>query len=246
VTTTSAAVLDDLAATGALRAAINLGNTVLAQKGGDGVPKGVSVDLARQLAACLGVDVSFVAFDTAGQVFEALKDNLWDVAFLAVEPARAAQIAFTVPYVKIEGRFIVRGDSPLHSVADFDRPGVRIAVGKGAAYDLYLSRTFRHATLERAPSSAAALQHFLDGGLEAGAGVTQSVQAFADANPGLRLVPEPFMAIGQAMGTPKGREAGADYLRQFIEEMKASGFVADALARSGQSRALVAPPAGAE
>ncbi|HWM84045.1 MAG TPA: ABC transporter substrate-binding protein [Pseudolabrys sp.] len=245
MTTISAAVLNDLAPTGVLRAAINLGNTVLAQTGADGAPKGVSVDLARALAQRLGVDVSFVIFDTAGKVFEALKSNVWDIAFLAIEPARATDIAFTAPYVLIEGRFIVRNESPLNAVADFDRPGVRIAVGKGAAYDLYLSRTFRHATLVREASSAAALQHFVDGGLEAGAGVGQSVQAFADANPGLRLIAERFMAIGQAMGTPKGREAGAAYLGQFVEEMKASGFVADALVRSGQSAALAAPPAAA-
>lgn len=242
----SAAVLNDLAPTGTLRAAINVGNTVLAQKDAAGAPKGVSVDLARELAKRLGVDVSFVVFDAAGKVFEALKNNAWDIAFLAIEPARAAEIAFTAPYVLIEGRFIVRTDSPLNSVADFDRPGIRIAVGKGAAYDLYLSRTFQHATLVRAPTGPDALRRFVDEGLEAGAGVTQSVQAFADANPGLRLITERFMAIGQAMGMPKGREAGAAYLKQFVEEMKASGFIADALVRSAQSGALVAPPAGAE
>jgi polar amino acid transport system substrate-binding protein len=244
VTTIPAAVLNDLAPTGTLRAAINLGNTVLAQKDADGAPKGVSVDLARELAKRLGVDTSFVVFDAAGKVFEALKSNAWDIAFLAIEPARAAEIAFTAPYVLIEGRFIVRADSPLNAVADFDRPGVRIAVGKGAAYDLYLTRSFHHATLVREPTGLAALRRFVDEGLEAGAGVAQSVQAFADANSGLRLIAERFMAIGQAVGTPKGREAGAAYLGQFVEEMKASGFVADALACSGQTGALVAPPAG--
>jgi len=243
VTTIPPAVLDDLAPTGVLRAAINVGNPVLAQSGADGTPKGVSVDLARELAKRLGVEAAFVIFDTAGKVFEALKSKAWDIAFLAIEPARAAEIAFTAPYVQIEARFIVRRDSPLNAVADFDRPGVRIAVGKGAAYDLFLTRSFRHATLVREVSSAAALQRFLDDGLDAGAGVTQPVQAFADANPGLRVVAERFMAIGQAMGTPKGRDAGAAYLARYVEEMKASGFIAEALTRSGQSAALVAPPA---
>jgi polar amino acid transport system substrate-binding protein len=231
-----------LAPTGTLRAAINYGNPVLAQKDGSGEPRGVSADLARELAPRLGVPLEFVAFDAAGKVFDALKSGAWDVAFLAIEPARAAEIEFTAPYVEIEGTYLVPADSPLKSVDEVDRDGVRIAVGNKSAYDLYLSRTLKHARLVRAPTSPAALELFLKDRLEVAAGVKQPLVEFAKGRPGLRVMDGRFMAIEQAMGTPKGRDAGARYLAGFVEEMKASGFVAEALRRSGQT-AAVAPPA---
>jgi polar amino acid transport system substrate-binding protein len=234
----------ELAPTGRLRTAINFGNTVLAQPDPEGgPPRGVSGDLARELAHRLGVGIDYVIFDAAGKVFEALKDGLWDVAFLAVDPVRAAGIAFTAPYVVIEGVYLVPKDSTLQSVEDVDREGVRIAVAKGSAYDLYLSRAIRHATLIRQSSGPEALEMFVRDGLEAAGGVGQPINAFAQAHPDTRVIPGRFMAIEQAMGTVKGRDAGIAYLRTFIEEMKASGFVARALAASGQGDATVAPPA---
>ena len=234
----------ELAPTGKLRAAINFGNPVLAQKDpATGEPRGVSVDLTRELGRRLGVPVELVTFDAAGKVFDALKTGAWDVAFLAIDPARAAEIAFTAPYVVIEGTYLVPKDSPLRTVEDVDRDGVRVAVGNKSAYDLYLTRTLKRAQLVRMPTSPAAIDVFLKDKLEAAAGVKQPLLEFAKTNPNVRVMDGRFMAIEQAMGTPKGREAGARYLREFVEEMKVSGFVARGLKRSGQGDATVAPKA---
>jgi polar amino acid transport system substrate-binding protein len=247
VSTVPSDVVKDLAPTGKLRAAINLGNTVLAQ-GTPQEPRGITVDLARELAKRLGLALEMATFDAAGKVFEALKAGSWDIAFLAIEPVRAAEIAFTAPYVIIEGNYMVPADSALKTVTDVDRDGVRIAVAKGSAYDLYLSRTLKHATLLRAPTGPAAMDMFVADKLEAAAGVKQPIVEYARSHPGLRVIEQRFMAIEQAMGTPKaryaGREAAPRYLRAFVEEMKASGFVAKALERSNQPDAAVAPPAG--
>jgi polar amino acid transport system substrate-binding protein len=234
----------ELAPTGKMRAAINFGNPVLAQKDpATGEPRGVSVDLARELGRRLGVPVELVTFDAAGKVFEALKTGAWDIAFLAIDPARAAEIAFTAPYVVIEATYLVPADSPLRTIEDVDRDGVRVAVGNKSAYDLYLTRTLKRAQLVRVPTSPAAIDVFLKDKLEAAAGVKQPLLQFAKTHPNVRVMDGRFMAIEQAMGTPKGREAGAGYLREFIEEMKASGFVAGGLERSGQGDAAVAPKA---
>lgn len=240
----------DLAPAGVLRAAINYGNGVLAQRGpSDQEPRGTASDLARELAKRLGVPVHFVSFDGAGGVFDAAKavppDTLaWDIAFLAIEPARAAEIAFTAPYVLIEGTYLVRQDAPYNRVAELDAPGKRIAVNAKSAYDLFLTRTLKHAELVRRPPAAADLAGFFAREkLDALGGVRQLIGKYIAANPDFRLLPDSFMEIRQAMGTKPGRTAGARYLRAFVEEMKASGFVADALKRSGQS-ATVAPAEG--
>jgi polar amino acid transport system substrate-binding protein len=238
-------VLRDLAPGGRIRAAINFGNPVLAQKHPQtGQAQGVSVDLACELARRLGVPVELVAFDAAVKVFEALQASAWDVAFLAIDPVRAAEISFTAPYVVIEGTYLVRDESPLRSIADFDRPGVRIAVGRGAAYDLFLTRSLKHATLIRTDSSGGAVELFLGQGLEAAAGVRQPLVAFAASHPGFRVIEGRFTVIEQAMGTPKRREAGSKYLFSFVEEMKACNFIAAALTRSGQQATVVLPQPG--
>jgi polar amino acid transport system substrate-binding protein len=237
-------VAKDLAPTGKLRAAINFGNPVLAQKDpATGEARGVSVDLARELGRRLDVSVELVTFDAAGKVFDALKTGAWDIAFLAIDPARATEIAFTAPYVVIEGTYLVPVDSPLRTIQDVDRDGVRVAVGNKSAYDLYLTRTLKRAQLVRVPTSPEAIDVFLKDKLEAAAGVKQPLVQFAKTHPNVRVMDGRFMAIEQAMGTPKGRDAGARYLREFVEEMKASGFVAAGLARSGQGDAAIAPPA---
>jgi len=234
----------ELAPTGKLRAAINFGNPVLAQKDpAGGEPRGVSVDLARELGRRLGVPVELVTYDAAGKVFEALKTGAWDIAFLAIDPARADEITFTAPYVVIEATYLVPADSPLRTIQDVDRDGVRIAVGNKSAYDLFLTRTLKRAQLIRVPTSPEAIEVFLKDKLEAAAGVKQPLLQFAKTHLNVRVMDGRFMAIEQAMGTPKGREAGARYLRDFIEEMKASGFVARGLEKSGQSDATVAPKA---
>jgi len=234
----------ELAPSGKLRAAINFGNPVLAQKDPTtGEPRGVSVDLARELGRRLGVPVELVTFDAAGKVFDALKMRAWDIAFLAIDMERAAEIAFTAPYVVIEGTYLVPADSPLRTVEDVDRDGVRVAVGHKSAYDLYLTRTLKRAQLVRVPTSPSAIDVFLKDKLEAVAGVKQPLLQFAKTNPNVRVMDGRFMVIEQAMGMPKGRDAGARYLREFVEEMKVSGFVARGLERSGQGDAAVAPKA---
>jgi polar amino acid transport system substrate-binding protein len=224
-------ILKDLVPTGTLRASINLGNPVLAQ---------VTMDLARELGRRLGVPVELVRFDAARKSFEAMVAGRTDIGFLAIEPARAADVAFTAPYVLIEGVFAVPEASPIRTVADVDRPGVRVGVKEGSAYDLYLTRTLRDATVVRGTEGTEA---FLAHGLEVAAGIRQPLTAFVAANPGLRLIDERFMDIRQAVGTPRSRSAETvRYLHDAIEELKANGFVADALYRSGQSPTLVAPP----
>lgn len=231
-----------LAPTGKLRAAINYGNSVLAQRDpSTGEPRGVSADLARELARRLGVPIEYVTFDAAGKVFAAV--GTWDVAFLAIDPARATEIDFTAPYVIIEGGYMVPAGSAIRTITDVDRDGVRVAVGRGSAYDLYLTRTLKQATLVRAPTSPAAIELFVKEKLEVAANVKQPLVRFAAGNPSVHVLDGRFMVIEQAMGTPKGRSAGARYLREFVEEMKASGFVAAGLQRSGQLDAAVAPPA---
>lgn len=235
----SPAVVKDLAPTGKLRVAINLGNIVLAQKDpATGEPRGVTADLAKELGKRLGVPVAFNLFDGAGKVFEGVKGGGIDILFLAIEPVRAAEIAFTAPYVLIEGVYMVPKDSALNSVADVDKAGVRIAVNKGSAYDLFLTRSLKNATLVRGEDGVAT---FKKDKLEVAAGVKQPIVLYAKTDPDVRVLDGRFMDIRQAMGTPQGRPAGAAYLREFIEEMKASGFVADALKRSNQPDATVAP-----
>ncbi|MBP0492046.1 ABC transporter substrate-binding protein [Roseomonas indoligenes] len=233
-----------LAPGGVLRVAINFGNPVLAQPDpATGEPRGVSAALARELARRLGATIRFSTYDAAGKVTDAGKRGEWDLCFLAIDPVRAQGIAFTAPYVVIEGTYMVPDASPLRAVEEVDRPGIRVAVGRGSAYDLYLTRALKSAELVRAPSSPEAIDLFLQQKLDAAAGVTQPLVAYAAANPGMRVIPGRFMVIEQAVGIPGGREAALPYLRAFVEEMKASGFVARALAESGQKDAAVAPPA---
>jgi polar amino acid transport system substrate-binding protein len=238
-------VLKDLAPTGKLRAAINFGNGVLAQKGPNDEPRGVSAELASALAKRLRVPVEFVIYTAAGKVFAGAKENAWDIGFIAIEPVRAAEVDFSPPYVIIQGAYLVRKESPLKDVADVDAPGIKIGVGLGSVYDLFLTRTLQHATLVRAPQGGAAggITPFVEQKLDAAAGVREPLDAYAKDHPEVRVIPGSFEEISQAIGTPKGRgAAGIGYLRTFVEDMKANGFVADALKRSGQT-APVAPPA---
>jgi polar amino acid transport system substrate-binding protein len=237
---TDPAVVADLAPTGVLRASINLGNPVLAQGTSD-EPTGVTVDLAREIAARLGVPASFICFDAARKSLAALVAGAADIAFLAIEPAREAEVSFTAPYVIIEGVYAVPGGSPITTAAEVDRPGVRVGVNEGSAYDLFLSRTLTHAQAVR---GANGFDVFREQGLEAVAGIRQPLSRRVASRPelGLRLVEPRFMEIRQAVATTKNRtDAAITFLREFVETVKANGFVADALARSGQD-ATVAPP----
>jgi polar amino acid transport system substrate-binding protein len=229
--------------TGKLRAAINVGNPILANTdAASGQPFGVSIDLANELAKQLGVKVAPIVFDAALQSVEAVTAEQADFGFFAVDPGREASIAFTAPYILIEGFYLVRDTSPIRTNQDVDRPNHRIAVGKGSAYDLSLSRELKFAQIVRAPTSPTVVQTFLEEGLEVAAGVKQQLESDAMKTPGLRLLEQRFMVIQQAMGIAKSRgKEAADYLRRFVEEMKTSGFIADSLARHGIVGASVAP-----
>ncbi|MBL0143711.1 MAG: ABC transporter substrate-binding protein [Betaproteobacteria bacterium] len=240
------AVVSDLAPTGKLRAVINLGNPILAKReSASAVPTGVSVDLARELAKRLGVEAELVTVTSAGTSVETLASGRVDVGFFAIDPARAATTSYTGPYVQIEGAYLVKNDSPIRANEEVDREGVRVAVGNKSAYDLYLARNLKKAKIERAPTSPAVVDYFLANKLDVAAGVKQQLELDARRIPGLRLLPGRFMVINQAMGMTKGKEAGARYLAEFVEEMKASGFVLDALGRHQIKGAVVAPPGGA-
>ena len=231
-------LLHDLAPGGTLRAAINVGNAVLAARpSAPGTePTGISVDLARELGRRLGVPVQLVVFDAAG------KAGGWDIAFVALDPARAAEISQSPPYVQIEGAYLVRNDSPLKKNDEVDRKGHRVVVGRNSAYDLYLTRALKDAEIVRTPTSATVVDTMLKENYEVSAGVKQALENDARRVPGVRLLPGRFMVINQAMASQKGKDAGARYVRAFIEEMKASGFVAKAIERHQQPSAVVAPP----
>lgn len=240
----SPAVVAEFAPSGPLRAAINLGNPILASKdAGTGEPKGVSVDLARELASRLGVKLELIVFTSAGQVVDAIKVGKVDLAFVAIDPLRAQEIGYSAAYVVIEGAYLVRDGSPIRNNSEVDRAGNRVAVGAGSAYDLFLSREIKQATLVRAPTSPAVTDLFMAQNLEVAAGVKQQLELDAKRIAGLRLLEGRFMVINQAMGTPRSRENALVYLRGFVEEMKSSGFVAAALSRHGIEGAAVAPAA---
>jgi polar amino acid transport system substrate-binding protein len=233
-------VAADLAPTGVLRASINLGNPVLAN-GTPDAPGGVTVDIARELAKRLELPLELVCFDAARKSFEAMTTGQADICFLAIDPARAEEVAFTAPYVVIEGVYAVPRDSALATVADVDADGVRIGVKQGSAYDLYLTRTLQQATVVRGEEG---VDVFRAEGLEAAAGIRQPITQYVAEHPDLRLIDERFMQIQQAVGTARSKHPDTvAYLHEVIEDLKASGFIAASLAASGQADATVAPPA---
>lgn len=230
------------APSGSLRASINLGNPVLANLDpATGKPFGVSVDLATELAKRLGVPLQLVAVKSAGASVENIEQDKADIGFFAVDPKRGQEISFTKPYILIEGFYVVRQDSPITTNEQVDQAGITVAVGKGSAYDLFLTRELQRATIVRAPTSPAVVQEFLDKNLSVAAGVKQQLEHDAKKVGGLRILDQRFMVIRQAMGVPKTKgEAAAAYLASFVEEMKASGFVDASVARNRIEGAIVA------
>ncbi|GAA4325168.1 ABC transporter substrate-binding protein [Pigmentiphaga soli] len=238
-------IVSAFAPTGTLRASINVGNPILARRSEKpGGAEGVSIDLARAFGQKLGLPVELVVLESAGKSVDVVAADKADIGFFAVDPLRGEHIAFTAPYVLIEGGYLVRQDSPLTANAEVDRAGHRVAVGKGSAYDLFLTRELKAAEIVRAPTSPTTVDVFVEQGLEVAAGVLQQLEADARRIGGLRMLPGSFMVIRQAMGVHKSRgpEAAA-VLAAFVEEMKASGFVAEALQRHGIEGASVAPAA---
>jgi polar amino acid transport system substrate-binding protein len=239
------ALVSAFAPSGTLRASINLGNPILANKdAATGEPMGVSIDLAREFARRLGVGIELVVFEKAAASVDAVKNEKADIGFFAIDPARSEGLRFTAPYVLIEGSYLVREASELTDNAQVDRAGQRISVGAGSAYDLFLTREIRQAEIVRLQGAAAALAALRSGQVEVAAGIRQLLEGEAQREPGVRVLPGRFMVIQQAMGTPASRGAEAQaLLAAFVEEMKASGFVADALERHGIEGAIVAPAA---
>jgi polar amino acid transport system substrate-binding protein len=236
----------DLAPTGKLRVGINYGNPVLARKNPtSGELDGVAVDLARELARRADVPVELIGFESAGKMFEAVKTGAWDIAFLAIDPGRADEVDFTPPYVEIEGTYLIPAGSRFDTLEDVDCDGVRIGVSAKSAYDLFLSRSIQHAELVHAPSPDAAFELLNGGKVDVLAGVRQHLVANSARLPGSRVFDDRFMAIQQALGIQKGREEGAKYLRDFIEDVKASGFVARAIEKAGVRGVSIAPAAAA-
>ncbi len=239
------AVVAAFAPTGALRAAINLGNPILASAVTGSEPKGVSVELARGFAERLGVPLEMVVLDAAGKSVDAVARETADIGFFAIDPARGADIAFTAPYVLIEGSYLVHERSTIRSNEEVDRAGHRVVVGKGSAYDLHLTRELKCAQIVRAPTSPTVVDTFIAERAEVAAGVKQQLAADANRIAGLRLLPGRFMVIRQAMGVSKSRGANAvAVLTEYVEEMKGSGFVAASLRRYGVEGASVAPAGG--
>jgi polar amino acid transport system substrate-binding protein len=232
-----------LAPSGTLRAAINFGNPILANKdAATGLARGVSVDLARELGKRLRVPVELVLYESAGKVVDGIQAGAWDIGFFAIDPARATEIDFTPAYVVIEGAYLVPDNSAITANEQVDQEGVRVVVGRGSAYDLYLARALKRAKLVRAPTSPSVVDLMNSGKYEVAAGVKQQLAADAKRLPGVRLLDGRFMIINQAMATPKGRDlSGVTYLKAFVEEMKSSGFVARALLQHGIVGAAVAP-----
>ena len=240
MTTIDPSIRKELAPTGELRVAVNYGNPVHTQRNpSGGEPLGVAPDLARELAKRIGVPVKYVTYDAAGKMAEGLKAGETDIVFLAVDPERAKDIAFSRPYVVIEGTYLVRKDSKFKRVEDLDREGVKIIVGSKSAYDLHLTREIKKATLARGGGGVGYLDDWRKGGFDAAAGVREALVAEAKRDPSLTVLEGHFMTIPQAVGVPKARQAAARYVDQFVAEMIESGFVRRALDKSGNTAAKV-------
>jgi polar amino acid transport system substrate-binding protein len=238
------AIAAEIAPTGVLRAAINTGNMLLVTGSDDaGDPVGVAPDLAREIASRLAVPLRLVPFARPADLADAASDGVWDIGLIGAEPVRARKIAFSQAYAEIEACYLVPAGSPLRAVADVDRPGVRIAVAAGSAYDLWLDRNLRHATLVRSKSTAEAQAVFAAKGLEVLAALREGLLPTQGRLEGARILPGRFMAVQQAVGTQKEKRAAAAFLGAFVEEAKASGLIARLIDRHGMTgRLAVAPP----
>lgn len=239
------AIVSALVPTGTLRVTINLGNPILANADqATGKPFGVSVDLATELAEFLRVPVELLVVDAAAKAVDAVTNGRADLGFFAIDPVRGAGIAFTSPYLLIEGCYLVRQESPITNNSQVDESHNRVAVGGGSAYDLFLSRELTRADIVRVPTSSAVVDTFVEQNLEVAAGVKQQLLSDARRHTGLRLLDEPFMVIQQAMGVAKGRgDAATQLLEAFVAELKISGRVSGLLARHDIHGVTVAPPA---
>jgi polar amino acid transport system substrate-binding protein len=240
----SATVLAELAPTGVLRAAINLSNFLLVTgRSAAGDPEGVAPDMAREVANRLGVAVRYVTFKTPGELADAATSGVWDIGLIGAEPQRATAIDFTSAYCEIEATYLVHSSSSLRSIADVDAAGIRIAVTARTAYGLWLDRNITRAQLVRAETLDGAVQQFLRDKLDALAGLKPRLLTDVEKLPGTRLIDGKFMSVQQAIGTPRKNKAASSFLRDFVKEAKASGFVARLIERHKVRGLSVAPPA---
>ena len=235
-------IIAELAGTGTLRAGINMSNGLLVTgMSAAGDPQGVAPDMAAEIANRLKVPLVYVKFDRPSKLADAAGTNAWDIGLIGAEPARAEKIAFTPAYCEIQATYLVREGSPLQSVADVDRPGSRIAVRAGSAYDLWLTRNLKHATLLRSDTADGPFDQFVAEGLDALAGLRTALMSEAGKLPGARILPGNFTAVQQAIGTLKSNTAGAAFLREFVEEAKRTGFVSRLIERHKVVGLSVAP-----
>ena len=238
----SSAVRSELAPTGTLRVGLNLSNFLLTRTDATtGEHSGGAVDLGRELGRRLGVPVALVPYPNPGALADAAKSGVWDVGFLGAEPQRANEIDFTAAYVEIEATYLVPAGSPLKSIADVDREGIRIGVPTKSAYELYLTRNLKHAKLVHEHGADNAFKRFVADKLDALAGLRPRLVTDHDNLPGSRILDGNFTAVQQAVGTPKGRDAGAQYLGEFVEDIKATGLVAKTIENNGVRGLTVAP-----
>lgn len=235
-------IVSELARTGALRAGINMSNGLLVTGiSPSGDPEGVAPDMAAEIARRLGVPIAYVKFDRPSKLADAAGTNAWDIGLIGAEPARAEKIAFTPAYCEIEATYLVRERSPRHNVADVDRPGTRIAVRAGSAYDLWLTRNLKHATLVRSDTADGPFNQFVAEDLDALAALRPQLMSEVGKLPGARILPGNFTAVQQAIGTLKSNVAAAAFLREFVDEAKRSGFVARLIERHKVVGLSVAP-----
>ena len=233
-----------LAPTGKLRVGVNMSNFLLTRTdAATQQPAGVAVDLGRELGRRLGVPVEIIPYPNPGALADASKSGVWDVGFLGAEPQRANEIDFTAAYVEIEATYLVPAGSPLKSIGDVDREGIRISVPTKSAYELYLTRTLKHAQLVHEKGADNAFRRFVDDRLDALAGLKPRLVTDCDNLKGSRILDGRFTAVQQAAGTPKGRDVGAQYLREFVEDIKASGLVARTIDANGVRGLTVAAKA---
>jgi polar amino acid transport system substrate-binding protein len=240
----SSEIVAELAPTGVLRAGINMSNTLLVTgKSASGDPEGVSPDMAKAVADRLGIPVRYVPYAKPGLLADAVDDDAWDIGNIGAEPQRAEKIAFTAAYAEIEATYLVPAGSTITSIDQVDRPGIRIAVGARSAYDLWLERNIKHATVLRVEGGAGAIAKFRDEGLEALAGLRPMLLTDVEKFPGARILDGQFTAVQQAIGTQRHKTRAAAFLRDFVEEAKASGLVARLIAHHKVQGLSVAGPA---
>jgi polar amino acid transport system substrate-binding protein len=233
----------ELAPTGVLRAGVNLSNFLLVTgKDAEGMPTGVSPDIAAEIGRRLGVPVKLVPYKTPGELADAAESNAWDIGLIGAEPQRAEKIAFTAAYVEIESTYLVPAGSPIETIADVDKPGVRISVTGRSAYGLWLERNIKQATLMRTDSLDSSFDQFVRDKLEVLAGLRPRLLTDVEKLPGARILDGKFSAVQQAIGTPRKNAAGAEFLRKLVEEVKASGFVQSLIDKHKVRGLSVAPP----